>query len=81
VAPGWPYEEGHGEPLLLVHGRPLSFFIWRKVIALASPSSRRLAPALLGLGDTVAGSAQRRRRIVELERAAWDDRTGARGAA
>jgi pimeloyl-ACP methyl ester carboxylesterase len=46
------YEEGQGEPLLLVHGCPFSSFIWRKVIALASPRFRCLAPDLLGLGDT-----------------------------
>jgi 2-hydroxymuconate-semialdehyde hydrolase len=45
-------EEGHGEPLLLVHGCPFSSFVWREVIALASPSFRCLAPDLLGLGDT-----------------------------
>jgi pimeloyl-ACP methyl ester carboxylesterase len=46
------YEEGHGEPLLLVHGCPFSSFIWRRVIALLSPRFRCLAPDLLGLGDT-----------------------------
>jgi len=46
------YEEGNGEPLLLLHGCPFSSYIWRKVIPLLSPRYRCLAPDLLGLGDT-----------------------------
>ena len=46
------YEEGNGEPLLLLHGCPFSSYIWRKVIAHLSPRYRCLAPDLLGLGDT-----------------------------
>jgi pimeloyl-ACP methyl ester carboxylesterase len=46
------YEEGNGEPVLLLHGCPFSSFIWRKVIPLLSPRYRCLAPDLLGLGDT-----------------------------
>jgi len=48
------YEEGGGEPLLLLHGCPFSSFIWRRVIPLLSPGHRCLAPDLLGLGDTEA---------------------------
>ncbi|MEE8370058.1 MAG: alpha/beta hydrolase [Dehalococcoidia bacterium] len=46
------YEEGEGQPLLLLHGCPFSSFIWRKVIPLLSGEYRCLAPDLLGLGDT-----------------------------
>ena len=46
------YEEGTGEPLLLLHGCPFSSYIWRKVIPLLSSRFRCLAPDLLGLGDT-----------------------------
>src|SRR5215216_1734914 len=46
------YDEGEGEPLLLLHGCPFSSYIWRKVIPLLSPHFRCLAPDLLGLGDT-----------------------------
>jgi pimeloyl-ACP methyl ester carboxylesterase len=46
------YEEGSGEPLLLLHGCPFSSYIWRKVIPQFSSSYRCLAPDLLGLGDT-----------------------------
>jgi len=46
------YEEGGGEPLVLLHGCPFSSFVWRKVIPRLSPRYRCLAPDLLGLGDT-----------------------------
>jgi pimeloyl-ACP methyl ester carboxylesterase len=46
------YEDGTGEPLLLLHGCPFSSFIWRKVIPRLAPHYRCLAPDLLGLGDT-----------------------------
>lgn len=46
------YEEGVGEPVVLLHGCPFSSFIWRKVIPLLSDDYRCLAPDLLGLGDT-----------------------------
>ncbi len=46
------YEEGSGEPLLLLHGCPFSSFVWRKVIPRLSLRYRCLAPDLLGLGDT-----------------------------
>src|SRR5918995_7317807 len=46
------YEEGNGEPLLLLHGCPFSSYIWRKVIPRLSSRYRCLAPDLLGLGDT-----------------------------
>src|SRR3972149_9789420 len=51
------YEEGDGDPLLLLHGCPFSSFIWRKVIPLLSGEYRCLAPDLLGLGDTEAPAA------------------------
>ena len=47
------YEEGEGEPLVLLHGCPFSSFIWRQVIPSLSTQYRCLAPDLLGLGDTV----------------------------
>ena len=46
------YEEGEGEPLLLLHGCPFSSFIWRRVIPRLSTQYRCVAPDLLGLGDT-----------------------------
>lgn len=46
------YEEGTGEPVVLLHGCPFSSYIWRSVIPQLSPTFRCLAPDLLGLGDT-----------------------------
>lgn len=47
------YEQGHGEPVVFVHGCPFSSFIWRNIIpSLAASGHRCLAPDLLGLGDT-----------------------------
>src|SRR5215213_6716325 len=46
------YEEGNGEPLLLLHGCPFSSYIWRKVIPRLSSHYRCLAPDLIGLGAT-----------------------------
>jgi pimeloyl-ACP methyl ester carboxylesterase len=46
------YEEGAGEPVVLLHGCPFSSYIWRKVIPRLSGAFRCLAPDLLGLGDT-----------------------------
>jgi pimeloyl-ACP methyl ester carboxylesterase len=46
------YDQGEGEPVLLLHGCPFSSYIWRHVIPLLSRRYRCLAPDLLGLGDT-----------------------------
>jgi len=47
-------DEGNGEPVLLLHGRPFHSFEWRDVIPLLTPRYRVIAPDLLELGDTVA---------------------------
>lgn len=46
------YEEGAGEPVVLLHGCPFSSYVWCNVIPRLSPSFHCLAPDLLGLGDT-----------------------------
>jgi pimeloyl-ACP methyl ester carboxylesterase len=45
-------EAGHGEPLLLVHGYPLSSQTWRKVMPSLASSYRCIAVDLLGAGET-----------------------------
>jgi pimeloyl-ACP methyl ester carboxylesterase len=45
-------DEGHGEPLVLLHGCPFHAYEWRDVIPLLSERYRVIAPDLLGLGDT-----------------------------
>jgi pimeloyl-ACP methyl ester carboxylesterase len=47
-------DEGHGPPVLLLHGCPFSTFVWRKVLPALASEYRCLAPDLLGLGDTEA---------------------------
>jgi pimeloyl-ACP methyl ester carboxylesterase len=50
------YEEGTGEPVVLLHGCPFSSYIWRKVIPRLSTKYRCLTPGLLGPGDTETSS-------------------------
>lgn len=45
---------GSGDPLLFVHGWPLSSLTWRKVIPALEPSYRCIAVDLMGAGDTEA---------------------------
>ena len=47
-------EAGEGEPLLLVHGWPLSSRTWRKVVPELAKSARCIAIDLLGAGETLA---------------------------
>lgn len=41
-------DEGHGEPVLLLHGEPTSSFLWRKIIP--QLPGRVVAPDLIGFG-------------------------------
>ena len=45
-------EAGAGEPVLLLHGFPQTWFAWRKVIPGLSTRFRVIAPDLRGCGDT-----------------------------
>ncbi len=51
-------DEGGGEPLLLVHGFPLSSAMWEPQIAALASSRRVIAPDLRGLGATELGDAE-----------------------
>ena len=51
-------EEGSGEPILLIHGWPLSSLTWRKVVPKLSGAARFIAPDLLGAGETLGDPAQ-----------------------
>jgi pimeloyl-ACP methyl ester carboxylesterase len=46
-------EAGGGEPLLLVHGWPLSSLTWRKVVPALADGARCIAPDLLGAGESL----------------------------
>ncbi|HPU16646.1 MAG TPA: alpha/beta hydrolase, partial [Polymorphobacter sp.] len=43
---------GRGEPVLLLHGWPETWFMWRDVIPLLAPHFEVIAPDLRGLGDS-----------------------------
>jgi len=43
---------GHGEPVVLLHGWPQTWFEWRHVMARLAPGFQTIAPDLRGLGDT-----------------------------
>jgi len=45
-------EEGHGDPIVLLHGNPTSSYLWRNVIPELITSGRVIAPDLIGQGDS-----------------------------
>ena len=45
-------EEGHGDPIVLLHGTPTSSYLWRNVIPELTASGRVIAPDLIGQGDS-----------------------------
>ncbi|MGH2981235.1 MAG: alpha/beta fold hydrolase, partial [Solirubrobacterales bacterium] len=47
-------ESGDGPPVLLLHGWPQHWFMWRKVIERLAPQFRLIAPDLRGFGWTEA---------------------------
>jgi haloalkane dehalogenase len=45
-------DTGAGDPVVFLHGNPTSSYLWRNVIPPVRPSSRCLAPDLVGMGDS-----------------------------
>jgi haloalkane dehalogenase len=45
-------ETGDGRPLVFLHGNPTSSYLWRKVIGHVGDPGRRLAPDLIGMGES-----------------------------
>lgn len=45
-------EEGHGDPIVLLHGNPTSSYLWRNIIPHLSGMGRCIAPDLIGMGDS-----------------------------
>lgn len=43
---------GHGEPVVLLHGWPQTWFMWRDVMPLLAPDFSLIAPDMRGLGDS-----------------------------
>ncbi len=44
------YDEGHGDPVLFLHGNPTSAYLWRNVIPHVAPWARCIAVDLIGMG-------------------------------
>ena len=45
-------EEGHGDPIVFLHGNPTSSYLWRSVIPELAAHGRCIAPDLIGMGDS-----------------------------
>ena len=45
-------DEGHGDPIVFLHGNPTSSYIWRNVIPHVQELGRCIAPDLIGMGDS-----------------------------
>lgn len=45
-------DEGEGDTILLLHGNPVSSYIWRDIIPHLSEFARCVAPDLIGMGDS-----------------------------
>jgi haloalkane dehalogenase len=45
-------DEGEGDPILFLHGNPMSSYLWRNVIPYAVPHGRAIAVDLIGMGKS-----------------------------
>ncbi len=45
-------EQGHGDPILFLHGIPASSYVWRNIIPHLSSLGRCIAPDLIGMGKS-----------------------------
>jgi len=45
-------DEGHGDPVLFIHGNPTSSYIWRNIIPYITPDARAIAVDLIGFGKS-----------------------------
>jgi haloalkane dehalogenase len=45
-------DEGHGDPIVFLHGNPTSSYLWRNIIPHAEECGRCLAPDLVGMGQS-----------------------------
>jgi haloalkane dehalogenase len=45
-------DEGHGDPIIFLHGNPTSSYLWRNIIPYAKECGRCLAPDLVGMGQS-----------------------------
>ena len=70
-------EMGEGPPVLFLHGNPTSSFLWRDVMERLDNGCRKIAPDLIGMGDSdkLSGSGPDRYTLAEHARFfdAWID--------
>ena len=45
-------DEGHGDPIIFLHGNPTSSYLWRNIIPHVSDLGRCLAPDQIGMGQS-----------------------------
>jgi pimeloyl-ACP methyl ester carboxylesterase len=55
-------QAGHGEPIVMLHGWPQHWYLWRRVILLLVPQARVICPDLRGFGWTDAPGGRLRPR-------------------
>lgn len=45
-------EEGEGDPILFLHGNPMSNYLWRNILPYLTEQGRCIAPDLIGMGKS-----------------------------
>lgn len=45
-------DEGEGDPILFLHGNPMSSYLWRNIVPHHSGQGRCIAPDLIGMGQS-----------------------------
>jgi len=60
-------DEGEGDPIVFLHGNPMSSYLWRNVMPHLAGQGRLIAPDLIGMGDSekLPDSGPDRYRFVE----------------
>jgi len=46
------HERGEGDPIVLLHGNPMSSYLWRDIVPHLEGSGRCIVPDLIGMGDS-----------------------------
>lgn len=67
------WDEGEGDPIVLLHGNPTSKLLWRDVVPHLTGLGRVVVPDLVGMGESakLPGSGDDRYRFLEHRRYLW----------
>ncbi|MFT4744777.1 MAG: haloalkane dehalogenase [Nitriliruptoraceae bacterium] len=67
------WDEGEGDPIVLLHGNPTSKLLWRDVVPHLAGLGRVVVPDLVGMGESakLPGTGDDRYRFVEHRRYLW----------